>query len=48
MYTILGVIKIYLDCFQWGNSWPIEAASLTIQACNLQDAYDLHDLTHIN
>ena len=31
-----------------GNSLADRAASLTIQACNLQDAYDLHDLTHIN
>ena len=31
-----------------GNSLANRAASLTIQACNLEDAYDLHDLTHIN
>ena len=31
-----------------GNSLADRAGSLTIQACNLQDAYDLHDLTHIN
>ena len=27
-----------------GNSLANRAASLTIQACNLQDAYELHDL----
>ena len=31
-----------------GNSLADRAASLTIQAYNLQDAYDLYHLTHIN
>ena len=34
--------------FSTGNTLADRAASLTIQACNLQDAYDPHDLTHIN
>ena len=28
MYTILGVIKIYLDCFQWEIPWLIERPPL--------------------